>query len=433
MSALIINYRQLNNLTSTARSLSRKLSSRMDDYSGIRKGMSGIYSSRNNISQANYFIQKKNDRLQEKKDKIDTFIIKVSDFKREAFEADRRVARRISSDTKSFKKVNNISISFFSAIGLVIENKARSWFGRDTVNAIKSSYRNIKYVIKDWYHDKGGKYIVNIVVDTAKVVLAVAAFVALVASGAGFAALFFAGFSIYNAATTYGYDIAAASTYHSTGNRSIADRIDAKGGREFAMATNGIRAEIIAMILHQDREAFRKGGEALGSLIYDGISVAAAVYSIYKIGSGAKKFFFGKDFYFRSFYQDLKTNAQTGSSTFQEILKNNITRDSVVKMFKDYKAIQDISFFDGVSKSRIVTDVFTNNFIKKEWTTISGFTSNFKTIKSILKGDNTYALPSKIGSTIKKGYKSFKNIIETFNEQSNPKKATRIHRVQFSY
>jgi len=276
MSTLIVNYSELSSLTSTAQSLSRKISSRIKDYDDIKNKISGMSGS-SNLSQANYFIQKKNEKLQEKKDKIDSFITRVKDFKAEAAETDKRVARRIIADTRTFKKVNNINITFFNFVGIGFEATVKSWFGRDTVNTLSRFGRNIKYVIKDFYHDKGGKYVVNVIKDFAILAISVAAIV--IFPPAGVVAGIFAGFAIYNATATLVYDVAALTDYVKTGNRSIADATDEKGGKDATRFIFGKTAGLIG----GDQEFWSD----VGGVLHSGMSVAALVYTL---GKNVKSF-----------------------------------------------------------------------------------------------------------------------------------------------
>jgi len=271
MSTLIVNYYELSSLTSTAQSLSKKISTRINDYDSIRNKIRDMSGS-SNLSQANYFIQKKNQKLQEKKDKIDSFIARVKDFKAEAAETDKRVARRIESDTRTFKKVNNISITVFNYIGIGFEAAVKSWFGRDTVNTLSRFGRNIKYVIKDFYHDMGGKYVVNVIKDFALLAISVAA--VIIFPPAGIVAGIFAGFAIYNATATLIYDVAALSDYIKTGNRSIADATDEKDGKD---ATRFIFGGV-AGVVGGDEEFWAD----VGGFLHSGMSVAALLYSLGK-------------------------------------------------------------------------------------------------------------------------------------------------------
>lgn len=395
MSTLTINFNQLNDVTGTARSLSKKLSKRADDYSGIKRNISGISTSRNNLYQSNYYIEKKIQKLQEKAEKIDNFSRAISDFRDDVKETDKRVARRIKDDTKSFKKANDINVSVFAYIGVGLEDLAKAWFGREIVNIFNSAVRSIKYEIKDWYHDRGGKYYVAIAKDFVAIALSVVAIVGLVASGAGVAALFFAGFSAYNSMADFGYDIAATHKWKTTDNRVLADRLDDSGGRELTCKISGGMMEGIAILFNQDRDEFREAGEAAAGVVYGGLQIAETIYGINKV----KKFLIGKKFDFKNFYSDLKINAQNGSLMAQDIFLNNVKDSSLVKVYKDYKLFYTKSIFVPQNNDALTNawDAFRNNFAIYNWNSIKGIKKNIDSIKGFvkkgIKGENTYMYP----------------------------------------
>ena len=198
METLVINYWELNSVTGTAKRILNKYDKRIDDYEGIRKKLSSIDSGgRNNLNQANYFLQKKSQKIQEKRDSLNQFIISVNNFAEEAKETDRRVARRIKDDFKTFKKANNLETTFFGYLQVGLEDLAKFWMGEKVVSVLERGGRNLKYQIKDWYHEQGGKYIIEMAADVVAVVVAVGALAAAIASG-GVLAIFFAGFTLYN-------------------------------------------------------------------------------------------------------------------------------------------------------------------------------------------------------------------------------------------
>lgn len=412
-SILIVNYNQLNDVTGTARSLSKKISKRIDDYSGIKRNISGISTNRNNLSQSNYYIEKKIQKLREKVERIDNFSRAVSDFRDDVKEADKRVARRIKDDTNLFKKVNDIHISVFAYIGVGLEDLAKAWFGRDFVNMFNSAVRSIKYDIKDWYHDEGGKYYVGIVKDAAALALAILGMVSAIASGAGVFALFFAGFSLYKSVADYSYDIVAASQWKITGNRVLADRLDDSGGRELTCMISGGMMEGIAVLFDQDREEFREAGKAAGGLVYGGLQIAETIYGIKSL----KNFLVGKKFSFDKFYSDLCDNAQKGSLTAQDIFLENVKDASLVKMYKDFK-IQSVLVDGNGRKLEMLVNSFNNNWVKEDWHTLDGIYDNIDSIKGFIddgiKGGKTYMYPIKFEDKIKNSIKDIGESVKKY-------------------
>lgn len=426
-STLTINFNQLNDVTGTARSLSKKLSKRADDYSGIKRNISGISTSRNNLYQSNYYIEKKIQKLQDKADKIDNFSRAISDFRDDVKQTDKRVARRIKDDTKSFKKANDINVSVFSYIGVGLEDLAKAWFGRDFVNMFKSAVRSIKYEIKDWYHDRGGKYYVHLAGDIVCAAIAVAAIAGmLVVSGGSAAAFFFAGFAAYKALADYQYDIAAINKYNETGNRVLADRLDDSGGRELTCKISGDMMEGIAILFEQDKEDFRKAGESAAGFVYGGVEIASLIYGI----NSMKNFVIGKDFSFKNFFKDLKTNAQSGNLKFQDVFLENVKSGSIAKIYKDYK-IQSVFAPEG---KYVFTKLFNAGkitILPNKWDTFEHITGNFETVKKYFEGGvlgkKTYLYPIKFEEKLKKSIADMSNSIKRYNMN-----ATRITPLQIS-
>ena len=403
MSILIVNYNELSSLTSTAQSLSRKIGSRIDDYDGIISKIRNMSGS-SNLTQANYFIQKKNEKLQEKKDKIDSFITRVKDFKTEAAETDRRVALRIESDTRTFKKVNNISITVFNYIGIGFEAAVKSWLGRDTVNTISRLGRNAKYVIKDFYHDKGGKYVVNIVKDFALLAISVAAVIIFPPSG--IIAAVFAGFGIYNATTSLVYDIAALKDYVTTGNRSIADATDEKGGKDATRFIFGKTAGLFG----GDQEFWSD----VGGFLHSGMSVAALGYSMGKNIKG-----------FKGVYTDFKKlDGSFFGKGVEAFKKNFFTSASDVKMsgvFRFQSSVQKLIPSFSTNAARSVTQFVwaRNNY--KTFKTLTDYV-NFVNFNGTFDSDKwELKVPENYKNIWDKGKGFFKSIGD-FNDE----KATRI-------
>mgnify|MGYP004505903647 CR=1 FL=1 len=388
---LIVNYGKIRDVTRTAQSLSNKISRRIDDYSGIKKNIAGVGTTRNNLSQSNYFIEKKIQKLRDKSEQIGYFKAAIADFGEEAKEADKRVARRITDDTKTFKQANSIRISVFAYIGVGLEDLAKGWFGRDIVNLIEAAGRRAKYDIKDWYHDKGGKYTVNIVKDAVKVAVAIAAFAALIGTGAGLAAFFFAGFSIYSASAKFGYDVAAKHEFNTSGNRVIADRIDDSDGSELTMLICGKSAEGIALMFNQDSDEYRKNGEAIGAYLFGGLEIAQAFYNITKL----KNFIFGKDFKFKALLDDIKYNSNNAKLT--ELISKNVTDSSLIKTFRDYGYYKNSTFITDKTPIDLSRFAIANNYATKDWKSMKGIYKNIRDLKKFftggVMGKYTYKFP----------------------------------------
>lgn len=413
MSTLIVDYNQYDSLVSTAKSMSKKISSRISDYSNIKSKMGNISTSRSNISQANYFIQKKNDMLQEKKDKIDAFEVKVTNFNTEAKSADKRVANRINSDIAALKKSKEISVSVFTYIEVGLEDLAKSWFGRDTLNSIKEFARNAKYTIKDWYHDAGGKYILNIALDVVLLALAVA--VMVVFPPATILAAVFAGFAVYNSVSSIGYDIMALNNFNKTGNRSTADAIDDKGGENTTRFVFGETAGL----LKGDKEFWSD----VGGVVHTGMSIAGLAYTLkgdyknfqksfagFKKVDGAFISKFGKNF-FKPASEVSMSGIYRVQSIAQKVIPSFSTNSAqkvaeTAWIYKNYKVYDRLTGYinivdndlslDGV-KGKVQVPSTLNDVWEKGGNLIKsfgGFSDNNATRIPKIKGLSNFKIPS---------------------------------------
>jgi hypothetical protein len=198
VSALVVDYSSIRDLNSTATSLARKFQKRVEDYEGIVKGVNSLPTTRSNLENSNYFIKKKNEQYHTKINKLNLFRTKMINFSEQADSTDKRVASRITSETKSFKKANKININPLVVIGNTIKTAYFPWtktpLGRGIESWIEKGVRGIKYDVKDWYRNGGKEKFISFgkgCLVIAAIVLAVA--LTVVTLGAFAAA---AGFSI---------------------------------------------------------------------------------------------------------------------------------------------------------------------------------------------------------------------------------------------
>lgn len=422
MNTLTINYRELSSVTSAAKKISRSLENRISDYEGIATKINSIPSgSTNNLSQANYYLRKKTEKLQNKKDSVDKFVITVDRLADTAESTDKRVANRIKSSSKSFRKANDLEVTFIGFLQIGLEDLAKSWLGNDFVNALTRTARNLKYQIKDWYHEDGGKYVVETLISAAVAVASVAALAAAITSGAGAIALFFAGFQVFNSVSEYYYDCQSASCYSSTSDKITADRLSEKGGKDVTSYWGGEGMALLAKFTDQDVDEWRRAGQASGNIVYEGVSMAATVYNIFGMGKSAKEFFLGKDFKFGKFFNDLKDNAQYGELTFGQILLENVNSSSTLKFIKDYGIVKSLlpnmTTWDHINTTK---ELLFKDILTADSSTLSGMSKNIKTIKSILKGDNSYNLPNRIRDKMNSIRNHASNMTDEWNSYMNP-------------
>ncbi|MBC8060464.1 MAG: hypothetical protein H7Y18_07345, partial [Clostridiaceae bacterium] len=226
MSVLVVDYGALSNLNSTATRLASKFQKRIEDNEGIIKNINSIPRSGVNLGNANYFIKKRNEQYQTKIEKIIAFKTRISDFSKEVEDTDKRVASRITSETKAFKKANKINISVFVVVGNFLGSWTKTPLVRGIENWIDNHARDAKYWVKDWYRNDGHKFLVNVVIGAIIAVVIVAVVITTVLTGGAVLGLLgatlwaqiFTGFVLVSAACSWGYDIAALVNYNKTGN-----------------------------------------------------------------------------------------------------------------------------------------------------------------------------------------------------------------------
>ncbi|MDO5009346.1 MAG: hypothetical protein Q4E31_00845 [Intestinibacter bartlettii] len=279
MGEMIINYSELDGLSSTAKRLSDRYDGRIKELGKMRGKLNNLdVLNTGNLEQADLQLKNRISECEQKRNKIDIFKNKVEYLEQEAKNTDRKVAQRISQDTKYFKFKNNVKTGIGSHV-LVYLNKIKDnkLKGYETIirlitgctseqfkEALSASFRNLKYNIKDWYYNKGGKYWVNIVKDFGLTVaggtLLIAAMVGLGAGlivlAGGVAAIMW---KTYKNFSKYVYDIKALKEFNTTKNQARADKIDEKDNRELT--------KVLAGNLSEATTGNRELGEEIGDRI----------------------------------------------------------------------------------------------------------------------------------------------------------------------
>lgn len=270
MASLNIDFSYDDNVKRSINGAKSSLSTRINDYAGIKRNLSNMSSSTGNLSTANTYIQKKINTLQSKYDKLESFHTAVTNFNTNAEAADRRVANRINTETNQFYKREGIQTGILYTIGSVIGKGAEWLKGKieDAFTAVVTWAKSTWETVKQWYEDN--KWWVDVIVDA---LLVVAAVVAMFASG-GFLALAFAAWGFAKAFTDLCYDSMALSAYLA-GDYETYEELSQKGLKDLM------------------KEEFGPVGEFL----YYGMEIASAIFNIYKIGSSVKTWYTsGKDF-----------------------------------------------------------------------------------------------------------------------------------------
>lgn len=271
MASLYIDFSYDDNVKRNINGAKSSLSTRINDYAGIKKSISKMSSSTGNLTAANTYIQKKMDALQKKHEKLENFRVAVTSFNANAEAADRRVANRINTETKQFYKREGIKTGILYTIGSVI-GKGADWLRGKIEDVFESFVTGAKTVwanIKQWYEDN--KHRIDVVIDVVCVVAALVGIVATILTGgtllAVTAGLVFGVWGLAKAGTDLVYDSIALSYYN---------KGDMEKYEEYSQI--GLK-NVMAKYL----------GPA-GEYLYCGMEIASAIYSLYKIGDSIYKF-----------------------------------------------------------------------------------------------------------------------------------------------
>ena len=370
MASLHIDFSYDDNVKRSINSAKNTLSTRINDYTGIKRNLSGMSSSTGNLSTANTYIQKKIDALQTKYNKLEKFHTAVTNFNTNADAADRRVANQINTETKQFYKREGIKTGILYTIGSVF-GKGVEWLRgkiEETFDNIIAGAKTLWENIKQWYEDN--KHWIDIVVD---VVCVVAAIAAIIVSGGALATVF-AVWGLAKASADLIYDSIALS-YYNDGDMEKYEEMSEKGLKDFMSDTLG----------------------PAGEYLYYGMEIASAIYGIYKIGKTATTIF--KD------YKNLYTgNLYEGNTLANMVLSDGTKRAIIISDIKltIFKAV-GITNLDAATGQLTVTNVISAS----EWT--------IKTIKGIITAENagSFMVDSiKITSLVKKIYTNGKSVVE---------------------
>lgn len=370
MASLNIDFSYDDNVKRSINGAKSSLSTRINDYAGIKRNLSNMSSSTGNLSTANTYIQKKINALQSKYDKLESFRTAVTNFNTNAEAADRRVANRINTETNQFYKREGIKTGILYTIGSVL-GKGADWLRGKIEEAFDAFITGAKTVwanIKQWYEDN--KHWIDVVID---VVCVVAAIAAVIASG-GVLATVFAVWGLAKASADLIYDSIALS-YYNDGDMEKYEEMSEKGLKDFMSDTLG----------------------PAGEYLYYGMEIASAIYGIYKIGKTATTIF--KD------YKSLYTgNLYEGNTLANMVLSDGSKRAIILSDIKltIFKAV-GITNLDAATGQLTVTNVISAS----EWT--------LKTIKNIItaEGAGSFTIDSiKITSSIKKIYTNGKSVVE---------------------
>lgn len=366
MATINIDFSYDDNVKRSIKKAKSALQTRINDYSGIKKNLNNISSSTGNLSSANTYIQKKINSLESKYKKLDSFQSAITRFNDNAYNADKRVANRINTDTKQFYKRENIKTGVIYTVGSVIGSGVKWLKGKaeDLARTIASAVSSAWEAVKQWYKDN--KYWIDIVVDVVCVVAAIAACL----TAGGVVLFVFAAWGLAKAGTDLVYDVAAYEAYKD-GDMELYEELS-KGGLKTVM-----------------KEYLGDAGE----YIYYGMEIASAIYGVYKIGKSVKQIF--KD------YKLL--NAPLQDNLASTMLSDGIKKQIIISDIKNtvFKTI-GIKNLDSATGNLNVSNI------------ISGAKWTIKTVQSIITAESIgdFTIDTiKITSTIKSGFTNIKDLI----------------------
>lgn len=380
MDILRVDYSKLSNIETAAEGVAKRFERRIDDYEGVIKNLNKVSSGKNRgyISSAISSIKRKQSSLEEKANALRSFGRRCEEYVDKAKQTDKTVANRISRETEQFKKVNNIKISFFDNIKAAIELWIRNYFGRagsfgrGIYAALTEKMRDIKYEIREWYHDGGGKYLLECAKDIGVAVLGLAAFIGAVFVTGGVGALLASVFAMYKGTMALAYDAAAYSVYQNGSGKARADRLGEKGGRDVFVESAVNAAEAMGA----DAEYAHK----TANIIYTIAEVSNFVYGAYKGIAGIKKS-----------WQSFK-EASGGSFNIMDFKKNLKTFNDMEKMNKFYSAVNtnDKATMKLVPKTILSMNDGSNKLTLIQLNTINSFRKNVLSVIDFTKLTDVY-------------------------------------------
>lgn len=358
MAALNIDFSYDDNVKRNINSAKWMLSTRMDDYRGVKNKLSGTDSSTGNLTNANTYIQKKINSLQGKYDRLDAFHGKITAFNNAADNADKAVANRINKESKDFYKREGLPYGFFYTVGCVL-SETIEWLKNTAENVIRTVWEITKttwQTIKDIY--KKYKYIIDVFVDFVVYVAAVvalaaavsaltAAVSALTAATGGLAVpilgVVFATWGLAKATTNLVADSTAVYYYE-------------KGDKEMYETMSDVTLKTL----------MKESGGDFGEYLYYGIDIAYTVFSFYKMGADIAK-------------------VAKGGGPKKDIIHSLVG----TKRINAIKDPQGKVIFDGLEGIKKVDGIFKN------------ISFGVKTVNNIMDSDN-------FGTAINKSVKVFK-------------------------
>lgn len=267
MSILAVNYGMEGSFRREIKNAKRELNKRIDDYESIANRVSHIPSSTNNCYNCAYYVRKKEQHLRDKVGTLISFDKTVEQFIDNVRNVDRGVASSIKSDTGLFRKRTGIGKYSKSIWASICEGLGDcfEWYGECSSDFWKG--------VKQFYEDN--KYWINIVVD----IVALVGAISILAASGGLVGFAIALFSVANQVFDLTYDAAAAYHHYHYHDDVEAERLAAKGAKDFYMAIGK----------NLDEKWGTDCMEVIMGNFYTLMKIAEFGYGMYKVGAAFLK------------------------------------------------------------------------------------------------------------------------------------------------
>lgn len=270
MGKLIVNYSALDDLKSTIKKANNYFDKRNGTVNRVRTGVNGVSSSRGYLGDAVNQLYGKSNEIEDKQNKLNSLSDDIVRFKEEAQAADKRVADRINSTTKSFCYVNGIG-------------------------TVKTEEKSVLQKLKDWASDRW-KDVKNFYEENKETILAGLKLVANVAFCALAVVTFIAtlpasGFFAICGAVAAGFALAKSVGDVVTSAISFGSYAQGDKANGAAWAERGLKDGMLYVGRKADEFLNTNCVENFMGKLYTGLEVFSAVYAVADLGKGIAKAF----------------------------------------------------------------------------------------------------------------------------------------------
>lgn len=266
-------------------SAENSLQSRIDDYSNIRKKLTGYSDDKQNIQNARNYLNKKINSLKNRKSKIATVRKATATFSQNVKDIDQRVATRIEEVNNEFYKqegINKESDNWWEAL---CAYAAKGW------EYLKTSMKSLlgkawNFLESTWsaiveFYEKN-KYAFDFIFSALSFVAAIVGTIVALGSGAGFIVLFPAIWGLITAGGDLICDTIAVCAYNK-GNQELLARWENRGTKE--LLQSGAYNLLYMLKLEEYAQVF---SDFIG-YVYEGAEIVSIVCDVTDTGLALKE------------------------------------------------------------------------------------------------------------------------------------------------